>query len=88
LPFNGLLHPAQLVHRKDFNPKQVQWANLLSIKTGVCPEDCACCSQSVQHVTGLRATKLMDVAEVGAAGEQAKASGATCLCVGVNAGMR
>jgi len=34
------------VHRRHFDPTEVQISNLLSIKTGGCPQDCAYCPQS------------------------------------------
>lgn len=61
LPFAELLHRAQNVHRAHFEPNTVETAQLLSIKTGGCPEDCGYCSQSAQFDTGVKATKLMDV---------------------------
>ena len=33
-PFNDLIFQAQLVHRENFNPNEVQLSTLLSIKTG------------------------------------------------------
>ena len=39
-PFNDILFQAQTVHRKYFDPNQMQLSRLLSIKTGGCPEDC------------------------------------------------
>ena len=59
-PFNDLLFAAQSVHRRHFDPNQVELARLLSIKTGGCPEDCGYCNQSVHAETGLKATKLME----------------------------
>ena len=53
LPFNDLLFQAQLVHRENFNPNEVQVSTLLSIKTGACPEDCKYCPQSARYNTGL-----------------------------------
>ena len=50
LPFNDLLFAAHTVHRRYFDPNQVQVSTLLSIKTGACPEDCAYCSQSVRSI--------------------------------------
>ena len=40
LPFPELMFRAQSVHRAHFDPSQVQISQLLSIKTGGCPEDC------------------------------------------------
>ncbi|MGM4954200.1 biotin synthase BioB [Bradyrhizobium barranii] len=81
LPFADLLFRAQAVHRGNFDPNHVEAASLLSIKTGGCPEDCAYCAQSVHYDTGLKATRLMDRAEVVAAAQRAKAAGATRFCM-------
>jgi biotin synthase len=82
LPFAELLYRAQTVHREHHNPNEVELATLLSVKTGGCPEDCGYCPQSVHYDTGVEASKLMDVASVRAAAEQAKAAGATRFCMG------
>ena len=81
-PFNDLLFGAQTVHRRNFDPNQVQMSRLLSIKTGGCAEDCGYCSQSAHHATGLKASKLMAVDKVLAEAAQAKAAGATRYCMG------
>ena len=47
-PFNDLMFDAQVMHRRYFNPNQVQLSTLLSIKTGACPEDCKYCPQSAK----------------------------------------
>jgi biotin synthase len=82
LPFNDLLFEAQTVHRKYFDPNQVQVSTLLSIKTGACPEDCAYCPQSTRYETGLEAEKLMEVEKVLEQARAAKATGATRFCMG------
>ncbi|MGY9105681.1 MAG: biotin synthase BioB, partial [Alphaproteobacteria bacterium] len=51
LPFSDLLYRAQTLHRKYFDPREVQISTLLSIKTGGCPEDCAYCPQSAHYDT-------------------------------------
>jgi biotin synthase len=81
-PFADLLFRAQTVHRRHFDPNAVQRSQLLSIKTGGCPEDCGYCSQSAHHDTGLKASKLMDVDAVIASARQAKEGGATRYCMG------
>ncbi|MGI0119152.1 biotin synthase BioB [Zooshikella sp. RANM57] len=81
-PFNDLLFTAQTVHRKYFNPNQVQTSTLLSIKTGACPEDCKYCPQSGHYNTGLEKQKLMEVEAVLAKAKDAKATGATRFCMG------
>lgn len=82
LPFNDLLFLAQQVHRRHFAANQVQMSQLLSIKTGGCPEDCAYCPQSAQFETGLQAGKLMGLDETLAAARAAKAAGASRFCMG------
>ena len=82
LPFNDLLFRAQVVHRQHFDPNRVQLSRLLNIKTGGCPEDCGYCSQSSHHVTGLAASKLMDVDTIVAEARKAKEGGATRYCMG------
>ena len=72
LPFPELMHQAQTVHRENFDPSRVEFATLLSVKTGGCAENCGYCSQSAHFKTGLKAEKLMDaddvVAELGQTG--------------------
>ncbi len=46
LPFDDLMLRAQTVHRRHFDPNEVQLSTLLSIKTGGCPEDCGYCPQA------------------------------------------
>ena len=82
LPFNDLLFEAQSVHRKYFDPNQVQVSTLLSIKTGACPEDCAYCPQSTRYDTGLEVEKLMEVEKVLEQARAAKAAGSTRFCMG------
>jgi len=82
LPFNDLLFQAQQIHRKHFDPNQVQISSLLSIKTGACPEDCGYCPQSTHHDTELERERLLPVAEVIENAQAAKAKGATRFCMG------
>ena len=82
LPFPELMFRAASVHRTHFDPTQVQISQLLSIKTGGCPEDCGYCSQSVHNKTGLKATKLMEVEAVLADARTAKAQGVSRFCMG------
>ena len=82
LPFNDLLFRAQSVHRAHFDPNEIQVSTLLSIKTGACAEDCAYCSQSARHDTGLDRERLLPLDEVLAAAKAARDSGATRFCMG------
>ncbi|MGY4430702.1 biotin synthase-like enzyme [Bradyrhizobium sp. F1.13.1] len=81
LPFTGLLFHGQTVHRGNFDPDHVETASFLRVKTGGCSEDCAYCAQVVHYDTGLKATRLMDRADVVAAAQHAKAAGATRFCM-------
>ena len=84
LPLMDLLLRAQTVHREHFASNEVQISNLLSIKTGNCPEDCGYCSQSGHHrdKTKLQAEKRLAVDKVIAAAKRAKASGSSRFCMG------
>ena len=82
LPFGELLFRAQMLHRRHFEPNQVQLSTLLSIKTGGCPEDCAYCPQSAHYEAGVDAAKLMDVDAVLVEARAAKAQGAQRFCMG------
>lgn len=81
-PFNDLLFQAHSTHRHHAQPNQLQLAQLLSIKTGACPEDCGYCAQSGHFKTHVEKEKLMNVADVIAAAKTAKAAGATRYCMG------
>src|SRR5262249_25057110 len=81
LPFADLVFRAQSIHRENFDPNHHETATLLSIKTGGCPEDCGYCSQSAHYDTGLKATRLMEQADVVATARRAKAAGATRFCM-------
>jgi biotin synthase len=82
LPFTELLHRAASVHRRHFDPAEVQVSTLLSVKTGGCPEDCAYCPQAQRYHTGVQATKLMGLEAVLEKARAAKAAGASRFCMG------
>lgn len=82
MPFNDLLFRAQQVHREYFDANTVQVSTLLSIKTGACPEDCKYCPQSTRYDTGLRTEQLVEVAQVVASAQRAKAAGSSRFCMG------
>jgi biotin synthase len=82
LPFGELVFRAAEVHRRWFDPSEVQLSQLLSVKTGGCPEDCGYCAQSVHFETGVKASKLMDADAVVAEAARAKAGGAQRYCMG------
>ncbi|MEM8710910.1 MAG: biotin synthase BioB, partial [Planctomycetota bacterium] len=81
-PLLDLVFEAASVHRAHHDPGVVQCAQLLSIKTGGCPEDCGYCSQSAHHSTGLTKEKLMETQEVIDAAQRALDAGADRFCMG------
>ncbi|WP_133130042.1 biotin synthase BioB [Legionella yabuuchiae] len=81
-PFNDLLFNAHTIHRQHHLANQVQFATLLSIKTGACPEDCGYCSQSGHHSTHIEKENLMNVEDVIQKAIEAKAGGAKRFCMG------
>ncbi|CRK85958.1 Biotin synthase [Candidatus Providencia siddallii] len=82
IPFFELLFKAQKIHRQHFDPQRIQVSALLSIKTGLCPEDCKYCAQSSHYKTGLKTKKLIEVNHVIESAKKAKLSGATRFCMG------
>jgi biotin synthase len=82
LPFPELMFQAQTAHRKFHNPQEIQGCQLLSIKTGGCPEDCGYCPQSAHFKTGLEREQLLSVEETLKNAQNAKESGATRFCMG------
>jgi biotin synthase len=82
LPLPDLLLKALKVREANWPEGRIQKSQLLSIKTGGCPEDCGYCSQSAHFKTGLNASRLMDVDAVVAEARRAKANGADRFCMG------
>ena len=81
-PLLELVFEAASVHRTHHNARRVQRSQLLSIKTGGCPEDCGYCSQSAHHHTELTRERLLDLDEVLAEATQARSKGAERFCMG------
>ena len=82
MPFNDLMFQAQLVHRANFRPNEVQVSTLLSIKTGACAEDCKYCPQSGHYNTGLERERLLEVEKVLTQAKAALDKGASRFCMG------
>ena len=81
-PFLDLVGRANQVHRAHHNPREVQLCQLISIKTGGCPEDCAYCPQSAHYETDVDSESLLDVDHVLEAARQAKSEGINRFCMG------
>jgi len=82
LPFNDLIHRAQLVHRQYHDANAVQLSTLISVKTGGCPEDCGYCPQAARYHTSVEDQDMLSLTEVIATAEAAKAQGASRFCMG------
>ncbi|HSW70469.1 MAG TPA: biotin synthase BioB [Gammaproteobacteria bacterium] len=81
-PFLDLIYQAQTIHRQYFPDQTMQLSTLLNVKTGGCPEDCHYCPQAARYHTGVKAEKLMSVAEVRKQAQAAADAGATRFCMG------
>jgi len=81
-PFNDLLFESASIHRKYFDPNEVQLSTLMSIKTGSCPEDCKYCPQSAHYQTDVEKEALVDTQEIVNAAQAAKDAGASRFCMG------
>ncbi|MGZ3932317.1 MAG: biotin synthase BioB [Bacteroidia bacterium] len=81
-PLMELIYKAAEIHKQHHTVGEVQVSSLLSIKTGGCPEDCAYCPQAARYHTEVKVHKLMSVAEVTVAADNAKNGGASRMCLG------
>ncbi len=81
-PLMELIYRASEVHKTHHKIGEVQVSSLLSIKTGGCPEDCSYCPQAARYHTEVKVQKLMSVAEINEAADNAKAGGASRMCLG------
>jgi biotin synthase len=81
-PLPELIFRAQSVHRQWHAPDRVQTCQLLSIKTGGCPEDCAYCPQSAHYDTDVERQGLLDPKHVVEVAREAAERGVTRFCMG------
>jgi biotin synthase len=81
-PLTELVFRAQGVHRQWHAPDRVQTCQLLSIKTGGCPEDCKYCSQSAHYDAPVDRQKLLGVEHVIGVAREAARRGVTRFCMG------
>ncbi len=84
LPLPELLFRAATVHRAHWNPEEIQFCTLDSIKTGACPEDCAYCPQAARYDTGVKPEPLKEKARVLEGALAARAAGSTRYCMGAS----
>ena len=82
LPLPELVEKAHAVHKENFKANEIQTSQLLSIKTGGCPEDCSYCPQAARYQTGVERQSLMSIEKIISHATEAKEQGATRFCMG------
>jgi biotin synthase len=81
-PLTELVFRAQTLHRAHHAPDRVQTCQLISIKTGGCPEDCAYCPQSAHYDAPVERQGLLDAQHVIGVARDAAERGVTRFCMG------
>ena len=81
-PLPELVYRAQSAHREFHPPDRLQTCQLISIKTGGCPEDCAYCPQSAHYEADVERQGLLDVRHVIRVAKDAVLRGVTRFCMG------
>jgi biotin synthase len=81
-PLPSLVYRAQTVHRQFHPEDRVQTCQLLSIKTGGCPEDCGYCPQSAHYDAEVGREGLLDPEHVISVAREAAGRGVTRFCMG------
>ena len=80
-PLLELISRARQIHQQHF-VDDIELCQLISVKTGGCPEDCGYCSQSTSNQSGIKVNPLMAVTEVEKIVIDAKAQGVKRICMG------
>jgi biotin synthase len=81
-PLPELVFRAQSVHRQWHASDRVQTCQLISIKTGACPEDCSYCPQSAHYDADVERQPLLDPQHVIRVARDAAQRGVTRFCMG------
>ena len=79
--FLELVTSAYAEHSKNF-ADDIEMCQLISVKTGGCPEDCGYCSQSNKHETEIKLNALLPLDEVEKTVIEAKKNGVKRICMG------
>lgn len=82
LPLIELISKAHQLHVQFHTVSEVQLCQLISVKTGGCPEDCKYCAQSSSSQTAVFPQAMMKYEEVIGRAEQAIKQGVTRICLG------
>jgi biotin synthase len=81
-PLIELIRKASFIHSKNFD-NSIFLNNLVSVKTGACPEDCAYCSQSARYNTKI-SSQILSEQEAISQAKQAKKNGAQRICLSMS----
>jgi biotin synthase len=83
LPLDELPSLIALAHkvRLSWCGPEVELESLINAKSGACPEDCAFCSQSVRHHSGVDVYPFLDLDEIVAAARATREAGASQFCI-------
>ena len=83
LPLDELPSLIALAHkvRLAWCGPEVELESLINAKSGACPEDCAFCSQSVRHQSGVDVYPFLDLDEILAAAHATRDAGASQFCI-------
>lgn len=82
LPLLKLIQQAAQTHAEHWPEGDIQRCQLLSIKTGHCPEDCSYCPQSARYATDIEKHPLLPVDEIIEKARAAKETGSSRFCMG------
>ena len=82
-PLMELVWQAQQIHQQNHRRWEIQVCQVISVKTGGCPEDCKYCGQSARYQTGVLAQPMMSLEEVKAKAKESLEKGTTRICLSV-----
>lgn len=82
MPFMSLVTKANKAHIENHNENEIEACNIMSVKTGACPEDCKYCGQSGHYKAKFQKESLYELEQVIEKAKKAKESGCTRFCMG------
>lgn len=82
-PLMELVWQAQQIHQQNHRRWEIQVCQVISVKTGGCPEDCKYCGQSARYQTGVLPQPMMSLEEVKAKAKESLEKGTTRICLSV-----
>jgi len=80
-PLLSLVFEASCIHAIHHKLGDVKVSRLISVKTGQCVENCSYCAQSSLYNTGLKAHKMLSIAEVKSLAQKAIDDGVKRVCL-------